>query len=78
MKATVRIRYAKKLKALGSHIRKLREKKGLTQERLAESARLSTNSIHTLEAGRLNPSAALLFALADALNCPYTELFDFQ
>lgn len=75
-KHEVKVRYAKKLKAFGANLKKLREKKGFTQEDLAYQAGISFNSVNTLENGKLNPTVATVFAIADALGVSFKELFD--
>lgn len=76
-KHQVKTRNLKKLKALGNHIRQIRNKKGLTQEQLASLAGVSENTIVTLEAGRLNTTVSTCFDIAKALGIKDTEIFDF-
>ena len=76
-KHQVKSRNLKKLKALGSHIRALRNDKGLTQEQLADLAGVSENTIVTLEAGRLNTTVATCFDIAKALGVKDPEIFNF-
>ena len=52
---------------LGEQVRKAREKKGLTQEKLAHLAETTGASIHRLENGKHNPSLAFVMRLADTL-----------
>lgn len=66
---------AKELIALGRRIAELRNKKGLTQEKLAELTNYSTNHIAKLESARTNPSFELLVNLACALDVEVKELF---
>jgi DNA-binding XRE family transcriptional regulator len=76
-KHQVKTRNLKKLKALGSHVRQLRTKKGLTQEQLASLAGVSENTIVTLEAGRLNTTVATCFDIAKALGVKDRDMLDF-
>ncbi|MFZ6011418.1 MAG: helix-turn-helix transcriptional regulator [Bacteroidota bacterium] len=76
-KHKVKSRNLKKLKSFGSHIRKIRMQKNLTQEQLADLAGVSENTIVTLEAGRLNTTVATCFDISKALGVPPKELFDF-
>ncbi|HYF69957.1 MAG TPA: helix-turn-helix domain-containing protein [Ohtaekwangia sp.] len=76
-KHQVKSRNLKKLKALGKHIRALRNEKGLTQEQLADLAGVSENTIVTLEGGRLNTTVATCFDIAKALGVSDTEIFNF-
>ncbi len=60
--------------SFGSHLRRLREAAGLTQEELAERARLTRNAVSALERGeRLRPYPHTVRALADALNLSDAE-----
>jgi transcriptional regulator with XRE-family HTH domain len=55
--------------SFGARLRQFREAAGLTQEELAERARLSTNAISALERGqRRRPYPHTVRALADALD----------
>src|SRR5690606_37790083 len=76
-KHQVKARNLKKLKALGNHIRHLRNKKGLTQEQLASLAGVSENTIVTLESGKLNTTVATCFDIAKALGLKDKDIFDF-
>lgn len=61
--------------ALGQMLKRLREKKGLTQEELAKKAKLTKPYISQLENGiRTNPSLPARQRLAKALGVPVTEL----
>lgn len=63
---------------LGKRIAYLRNKRGFTQEKLAEMVDYSTNHISKLELARTNPSFELLVNLANALNIELKELFNFD
>lgn len=60
--------------ALGEAVRQLREKRGLTQERLAQDAGLTTGTVSLVERGRSNPAWGTVRALADGLGVPLEEL----
>ncbi|MBQ8459159.1 helix-turn-helix transcriptional regulator [bacterium] len=66
------------LKALGKRIAYLRNKKGLTQEQLAELVHYSTNHISKLELARTKPSFELLFEISKALDIELREIFNFE
>jgi DNA-binding XRE family transcriptional regulator len=76
-KHQVKVRYSKRLKAFGVHLKKVRNSKGLTQEELAYDAGISYNSLNTIESGKLNPTLATLLAISDSLKVKIGELMDF-
>lgn len=56
-------------------VKKLREKLGLSQERLARLADVSTNTIINIESGKQkNPTVETISKIAKALNMPIEEL----
>jgi transcriptional regulator with XRE-family HTH domain len=64
-----------RLESLAANIRRLRERRGWTQEQLAESAGLAARYIQTLESPKANPRALVLVAVADALDVDVGRLF---
>jgi transcriptional regulator with XRE-family HTH domain len=60
--------------ALGEAVRQLREKRGITQERLAQDAGVTTGTVSLVERGRSNPSWGTLRALAKGLGVSMGEL----
>lgn len=66
------------LTILGKRIARLRTRRGLTQEKLAEMLHYSTNHISKLESARTNPSFELLFAISKALDVELKEIFNFD
>jgi len=54
-------------KKLGDNIRNLRKKSGLTQERLAELARMDPKSVIEIENGNRNPTLKTIRKIALAL-----------
>jgi transcriptional regulator with XRE-family HTH domain len=60
--------------ALGEAVRELREKRGITQERLAQDAGLTTGTVSLLERGQSNPAWGTVKALADGLGVTVVEL----
>jgi len=60
--------------ALGSAIRQLRRKRGLTQEDLAENAGLTAATLSLIERGRANPTWDTVKKIAAALNSSMGEL----
>ena len=59
---------------VGSNVRRIREKKGLTQEKFAELSGFSQQYISDLEQGRRNPTIITLYELATALGVSHMEL----
>lgn len=64
------------LKAFGKHLRELREKTDLSQEKLAELADLHRNYAGLLERGRANPTLLAIVALAHALKVRPSKLLE--
>ena len=63
------------LKPFGEHLRRLREKRDLSQVRLSELAGLNRNYVGDVERGRRNPCLDNIIKLAEALNISPSELF---
>jgi len=61
-------------KVVGRNVKRARERKGLTQERLAEISGFSQQYISGLEQGRRNPTVVTLYELARALGVNHVEL----
>lgn len=62
----------------GRRLRQLRRQKNITQERLAESIGVSVDLISNIERGVNSPSFETLEKLAETLEVPAKELFDFS
>lgn len=65
------------LKALGKHIALIRKAKGLTQLDLAVMMDNHAEQIGRIERGQLNVTICTLKKIAEALEMPLGELFDF-
>ncbi len=67
-------------KQLGLTIAYYRRLKGLTQEELAKMVDLSRTHVSNMEAPKMPTSVSLekLFDIADALNVPVQNFFDFK
>ncbi|MGA8809497.1 MAG: helix-turn-helix transcriptional regulator [Thermoanaerobaculia bacterium] len=63
------------IEKFAAHVRELREKRDVSQTRLAELAGLNRNYVGDVERGRRNPCFENILRLADALNVPPSELF---
>jgi transcriptional regulator with XRE-family HTH domain len=61
-------------KLVGQNVRRIRQKKGLTQEQFAEVSGFSQPYISSLERGRRNPTVVTLYELATALGVGHMEL----
>lgn len=61
---------------VGERVRAHRVRLGLSQEALADRADLHRTYIGSVERGQRNLSLSNLFALADALGVPATDLLD--
>jgi transcriptional regulator with XRE-family HTH domain len=59
---------------VGGNVRRIRQKKGLTQEQLAEVSGFSQQYISGLERGRRNPTVVTVYELASALGANYMDL----
>ncbi len=58
-----------------NRVRNFREKQGLTQVALAESAGITRQSLSAIESGRVDPSVSIALRLSRALDAPVEELF---
>lgn len=63
---------------LGNNVRDWRKKRGLTQQKLADSTNITRQTIIMIEKQRLNPSILLALAFSQALDVPVDELFYLQ
>jgi transcriptional regulator with XRE-family HTH domain len=59
---------------VGQNVKKLREKKGLTQEQFAEISGFSQQYISSLERGGRNPTVITLYELSVALGVSHLDL----
>jgi transcriptional regulator with XRE-family HTH domain len=62
---------------IGKRIQELRKATGLSQEKLAEKADISSTYLSRIECGRENPTLDMLIKLASALEVEMWEMFDF-
>lgn len=63
--------------SLGKQIKYLREKAGLTQEKLAEKSGISLDYLGKIEVNINKPGLKTLIKISSALNIPIKNLFDF-
>jgi transcriptional regulator with XRE-family HTH domain len=59
---------------VGRNVRRIRQKKGLTQEKFAEISGFSQQYLSSLENGRRNPTVVTIYELATALGVSHMEL----
>lgn len=71
-------RHDKGIQGFGSRLREVRKEKGYTQEELAYRADVELSQISRIERGIINTSISQVFQIAEALNVPPKELFDFE
>ncbi|MFZ5897063.1 MAG: helix-turn-helix domain-containing protein [Myxococcota bacterium] len=62
------------IKHLGGNVQRLRQKRGLTQERLAEMTSLDLSYTQRVERGQINVTLGTLVTFADALEVPPAAL----
>jgi DNA-binding XRE family transcriptional regulator len=63
------------LKQFGQNVICLRNRVGLTQEKLAEKVEISSRYFQSIEAGKRWPSLGVLLRLKTALECKWADLF---
>lgn len=68
-------RQAKLEKLVGINLRRLRNKRGLSQQQVGEKLGISFQQIQKFENGTNRVSAGRLFVLAQFLNAPLIEFF---
>jgi transcriptional regulator with XRE-family HTH domain len=71
------LRKEKELIAFGRHLRSIREGKQMTMITLAALSDVEYSQISRIERGLISTSLSQVFAIADALEISYKELFDF-
>ncbi|PBJ13083.1 helix-turn-helix domain-containing protein [Flavobacterium sp. ACN6] len=62
---------------LGIHVRQIREKKGLSQQDLADDCGITQNQIGRIERAEINTTIKTLIKIANALDIEPKELLDF-
>ena len=73
--ASPRHAYDPALVALGAAIRAARRERGVSQEELADRAKLDRSYMSSIERGQQNPGVVLILRVATALDMTATELF---
>ena len=62
---------------IGRRLQELRKAKGLSQEKIAEKADISSTYLSRIECGRENPTLDMFIKLTHALDVEMWEMFDF-
>lgn len=65
-------------KEFGQHLKILREKNNITQEKLSELINYSVINISRVENGHVFPSLEVILSYADVFNLQMKDLFDFE
>jgi DNA-binding XRE family transcriptional regulator len=63
------------LKQFGQNVICLRNRLGMTQERMAEKVEISSRYFQSIEAGKRWPSLGVLLRLKKALECEWPDIF---
>lgn len=66
------------LQKLGDQIKSIRAEKGINQSELAKRCFKDKQSIERIENAKVNPSAFILYEIAQALEVPLSRLFEFD
>jgi transcriptional regulator with XRE-family HTH domain len=61
---------------VGGNVRQLRQARGLTQEALADEAKVALRLLGGIERGQRNPTVEMIGRIATALGVHPRELFD--
>jgi DNA-binding XRE family transcriptional regulator len=75
--AAMKTAVQKQLQTFGANVRRLRNEKELTQEKLAELADLNIRTIQKIEAGQTNILVTTAARIQKALGCGWGELMSF-
>jgi len=67
-----------RLKVFGDNVRRERSSRGLTQDKLAELAEISTRNLQKVEAGELNILFTTIIRIQLALKCSWKKLMPFE
>ncbi|THU40484.1 helix-turn-helix transcriptional regulator [Niastella caeni] len=65
------------IKAFATHLRVLREKAGMSQQELADTAEVSKITIQRIENAKYSVTLDTLISIAEALNVPLKKLVDY-
>lgn len=65
------------IKAFATHLRVLREKAGMSQQQLADTAEISKLTVQRIENSKYSVTLDTLVSISNALNIPLKKLLDF-
>lgn len=65
------------IEAFGNNLRRLRKINNLSMEKLAQLANIEYSQVSDIELAKINTTISTVKALAEALNLPPKDLFDF-
>ncbi|MFV0305597.1 MAG: helix-turn-helix domain-containing protein [Moheibacter sp.] len=74
----IEVKDEKYLKIFGEFLRKLRNERGMSQEKLANNAGVSISQITRIENATINPTLCTIKALAKGLGVKTAVLFEFE
>ena len=60
---------------MGNSIKEAREKRNITQEKLADKAKISREYLSNIETGKVNPTLKVAFSVAHALGVKVGDIF---
>lgn len=66
-----------KIKDFATHLRMLREKAGMSQQELADTAEISKITIQRIENAKYSVTLDTLISISEALGIPLKRLLDF-
>jgi len=61
----------------GKNLKKVRNREGLSQEALALKVGISSSSVARIETGKINTTVSTAMHIAEKLDVPFADLFDF-
>lgn len=64
--------------AFGLHLKNLRKKYKISQQKLANNADVDKKTIQRIESSQINPSLDVLCSIAFGLKIPLNKLLDFE
>jgi transcriptional regulator with XRE-family HTH domain len=72
------LRNQKYLNAFGENLKRLRNAKGMSQEKLALATEVDYQQIYRIEHGKINTTISTILSIARALNVHPKELLNFD